>query len=175
MRELPARSRSRPRSPPWRRRPRPRSPRISNATSPGAPASAPPRSPSPPDTLVHYLRWLAKGSDTRPALKSATRTRRIARIHRILGFGETDRWRRRPAWSATRSRVCPGQTAAPETSGALAPGPRDDRWPDPTRGGDHQRAARVLWQRSSRPATSSQCSRMTSTFTRLPMLAFKGA
>jgi integrase len=49
--------------------------------------------PALPDTLVHYLRWLAKGSDTRSPLKSATLARRIAsiaRVHRILGFGETE-------------------------------------------------------------------------------------
>jgi integrase len=49
--------------------------------------------PALPDTLVHYLRWLAKGSDTRSPVKPATLARRIAsiaRVHRILGFGETE-------------------------------------------------------------------------------------
>jgi hypothetical protein len=49
--------------------------------------------PASPETLVHYLRWLAKGSDTRFPLKSATLARRIAsiaRVHRILGFGERE-------------------------------------------------------------------------------------
>ena len=49
--------------------------------------------PASPETLVHYLRWLAKGSDTRAAAKSATLARRIAsiaRVHRILGFGERE-------------------------------------------------------------------------------------
>ena len=46
--------------------------------------------PAQPETLVHYLRWLAKGSDKRAAAKPATLARRIAsiaRVHRILGFG----------------------------------------------------------------------------------------
>ena len=46
-----------------------------------------------PETLVHYLRWLAKGSDKRSPAKPATLARRIAsiaRVHRILGFGETE-------------------------------------------------------------------------------------
>ena len=49
--------------------------------------------PTQPETLVHYLRWLAQGSDKRPAMKPATLARRIAsiaRTHRILGFGETE-------------------------------------------------------------------------------------
>ncbi len=49
--------------------------------------------PADPETLVHYLHWLAKGSDTRPPAKPATLARRIAsiaRIHRILGFGEKE-------------------------------------------------------------------------------------
>lgn len=49
--------------------------------------------PAAPETLVHYLHWLAKGSDTRPPAKPATLARRIAsiaRIHRILGFGEKE-------------------------------------------------------------------------------------
>ena len=46
--------------------------------------------PAEPETLVHYLHWLAKGSDIRAGAKPATLARRIAsiaRIHRILGFG----------------------------------------------------------------------------------------
>jgi integrase len=46
--------------------------------------------PATPETLVHYLRWLAKSTPERPASKPATLARRIAsiaRIHRILGFG----------------------------------------------------------------------------------------
>ena len=49
--------------------------------------------PATPETLVHYLRWLSKGSDKRPPAKPATLARRvasIARVHRILGFGETE-------------------------------------------------------------------------------------
>lgn len=49
--------------------------------------------PAEPETLVHYLHWLARGSDTRPPAKPATLARRIAsiaRIHRILGFGEKE-------------------------------------------------------------------------------------
>ena len=49
--------------------------------------------PATPNTLVHYLRWLAKGSGTRSETKPATLARRIAsiaRTHRILGFGETE-------------------------------------------------------------------------------------
>ncbi len=49
--------------------------------------------PAAPETLVHYLRWLEKGSDTRPPAKAATLARRIAsiaRMHRILGFGEKE-------------------------------------------------------------------------------------
>lgn len=49
--------------------------------------------PADPETLVHYLRWLAKGSDTRAPAKPATLARRIAsiaRVHRILGFGESE-------------------------------------------------------------------------------------
>ena len=48
--------------------------------------------PAEPETLVHYLRWLAKGSETRGPAKPATLARRlasIARIHRMLGLGET--------------------------------------------------------------------------------------
>lgn len=49
--------------------------------------------PAEPENLVHYLHWLAKGSETRPPAKPATLARRIAsiaRIHRILGFGEKE-------------------------------------------------------------------------------------
>ena len=48
--------------------------------------------PASPETLVHYLRWLAQGSEARRPMKPATLARRIAsiaRIHRILGLGET--------------------------------------------------------------------------------------
>ncbi|KAJ8139406.1 hypothetical protein OY671_007383 [Metschnikowia pulcherrima] len=49
--------------------------------------------PAEPETLVHYSHWSAKGSDTRVGAKPATLARRIAsiaRIHRILGFGERE-------------------------------------------------------------------------------------
>ena len=49
--------------------------------------------PAEPETLVHYLRWLAKGSDTRAPARPATLARRIAsiaRVHRMLGFGEKE-------------------------------------------------------------------------------------
>lgn len=49
--------------------------------------------PAEPETLVHYLRWLAKGSDSRLPAKPATLARRIAsiaRVHRILGFGDSE-------------------------------------------------------------------------------------
>lgn len=49
--------------------------------------------PAEPECLVHYLNWLAKGSDTRRPAKPATLARRIAsiaRVHRILGFGEKE-------------------------------------------------------------------------------------
>jgi hypothetical protein len=49
--------------------------------------------PAAPETLVHYLRWLEKGSEERPPAKAATPARRIAsiaRMHRILGFGEKE-------------------------------------------------------------------------------------
>ncbi len=49
--------------------------------------------PASPETLVLYLRWLARSSDTRAAAKPATLARRlasIARVHRILGFGDTE-------------------------------------------------------------------------------------
>ncbi len=45
--------------------------------------------PATPETLVHYLRWLAKGSDTRAALRPATLARRIASlgtVHRMMGL-----------------------------------------------------------------------------------------
>ncbi|MDT7531188.1 hypothetical protein OVY29_21205 [Sphingopyxis sp. SE2] len=48
--------------------------------------------PADPETLVHYLRWLAHEGD-RPSAKPATLARRlasIARVHRILGFGEAE-------------------------------------------------------------------------------------
>lgn len=49
--------------------------------------------PATPGTLVLYLRWLARASDTRAAAKPATLARRlasIARVHRILGFGDSE-------------------------------------------------------------------------------------
>ncbi len=49
--------------------------------------------PASPETLVLYLRWLARSSDTRAAAKPATLARRlasIARVHRILGFGDSE-------------------------------------------------------------------------------------
>lgn len=49
--------------------------------------------PASPETLVLYLRWLARASDTRAAAKPATLSRRlasIARVHRILGYGDTE-------------------------------------------------------------------------------------
>ena len=49
--------------------------------------------PAVPDTLVHYLRWLAKGAGKRKPAKPATLDRRvasIARIHRILGYGDKE-------------------------------------------------------------------------------------
>src|SRR3546814_15594222 len=49
--------------------------------------------PVEPETLVHYLRWLAKGSDTRAPARPATLARRnasIARVHRMLGLGEKE-------------------------------------------------------------------------------------
>ena len=49
--------------------------------------------PASPETLVLYLRWLARASDTRTAAKPATLSRRlasIARVHRILGYGDTE-------------------------------------------------------------------------------------
>jgi len=49
--------------------------------------------PADPETIVHYLRWLAKGSDTRSPAKPATLARRIAsiaRVHRMLGFGDSE-------------------------------------------------------------------------------------
>lgn len=52
-----------------------------------------PAVPATPETLVHYLRWLGRGSDKRSPAKPATLARRIAsiaRVHRILGFGEKE-------------------------------------------------------------------------------------
>lgn len=49
--------------------------------------------PATPETLVHYLLWLKKGAPSRRAAKPSTLTRRIAsiaRVHRILGFGEKE-------------------------------------------------------------------------------------
>jgi len=49
--------------------------------------------PASPETLVLYLRWLARAGDTRAAAKPATLSRRlasIARVHRILGYGDTE-------------------------------------------------------------------------------------
>lgn len=49
--------------------------------------------PAETETLVYYLHWLAKGSDARAPAKPATLARRIAniaRVHRILGFGEKE-------------------------------------------------------------------------------------
>jgi len=49
--------------------------------------------PAAPEALVHYLRWLEQGSDTRAPAKATTLARRIAsiaRMHRILGFGEKE-------------------------------------------------------------------------------------
>lgn len=48
--------------------------------------------PATSETLVRYLRWLAKGAENRAPLKPATLARRIAsigRTHRLLGFEET--------------------------------------------------------------------------------------
>lgn len=49
--------------------------------------------PASPETLVLYLRWLARATETRAAAKPATLARRlasIARVHRILGFGDSE-------------------------------------------------------------------------------------
>ena len=49
--------------------------------------------PASPETLVLYLRWLARVTETRAAAKPATLARRlasIARVHRILGFGDSE-------------------------------------------------------------------------------------
>ena len=49
--------------------------------------------PATPETLVLYLRWLSRSSETRAAAKPATLARRlasIARVHRILGYGDTE-------------------------------------------------------------------------------------
>lgn len=53
--------------------------------------------PATPETLVYYLRWLDAGSNSgtgsSPGARPATLARRlasIARVHRVLGFGETE-------------------------------------------------------------------------------------
>ena len=49
--------------------------------------------PASPETLVLYLRWLARATETRAAAKPATLSRRlasIARVHRILGYGDSE-------------------------------------------------------------------------------------
>lgn len=49
--------------------------------------------PASPETLVLYLRWLARAGETRAPAKPATLARRIAsiaRVHRILGFGDRE-------------------------------------------------------------------------------------
>lgn len=49
--------------------------------------------PAVPETLVHYLRWLGAGDELRAGAKPATLARRvasIARVHRVLGFGESE-------------------------------------------------------------------------------------
>ncbi|MEO0031263.1 MAG: hypothetical protein RIS94_1021 [Pseudomonadota bacterium] len=49
--------------------------------------------PARPETLVHYLRWLDSGDETRAGAKPATLARRlasIARVHRVLGFGDKE-------------------------------------------------------------------------------------
>src|SRR3546814_12363213 len=49
--------------------------------------------PATPETLVLYLRWLARASETRAPAKPATLARRlasIARVHRIIGYGDTE-------------------------------------------------------------------------------------
>ncbi len=45
--------------------------------------------PARPETLVHYLRWLEQRRRAKPATL-ARRIASIARIHRILGFGEKE-------------------------------------------------------------------------------------
>src|SRR3546814_11995892 len=48
--------------------------------------------PATPETLVLYLRWLARASETRAPAKPATLARRlasIARVHRVIGYGDT--------------------------------------------------------------------------------------
>lgn len=45
--------------------------------------------PTRPETLVHYLRWLEERRKAKPATL-ARRIASIARIHRILGFGEKE-------------------------------------------------------------------------------------
>ncbi|OYX94972.1 MAG: integrase, partial [Novosphingobium sp. 35-62-5] len=49
--------------------------------------------PATPETLVHYLRWLDAGDELRAGVQPATLARRlasIARVHRVLGFGERE-------------------------------------------------------------------------------------
>lgn len=49
--------------------------------------------PANPETLVHYLWWLAKGSENRAPAKPATLARRlasIARVHCVLGYGDSE-------------------------------------------------------------------------------------
>lgn len=49
--------------------------------------------PALPETLVHYLRWLGEGTSDRAPTKPATMARRIAsiaRVHRVLGFGDNE-------------------------------------------------------------------------------------
>ncbi|MES2303701.1 MAG: tyrosine-type recombinase/integrase [Pseudomonadota bacterium] len=49
--------------------------------------------PATPEALVHYLRWLDAGNATRAGAKPATLARRlasIARVHRVLGFGDSE-------------------------------------------------------------------------------------
>ncbi len=49
--------------------------------------------PARPEAIVHYLQWLARGSENRAGAKPATLSRRlasIARAHRMLGFGDTE-------------------------------------------------------------------------------------
>ena len=49
--------------------------------------------PAAAETLVLYLRWLARATETRAAAKPATLARRlasIARVHRILGYGDSE-------------------------------------------------------------------------------------
>ncbi len=49
--------------------------------------------PADPEDIVHYLRWLQAGSKARRPSKPATLDRRvasIARLHRMLGFGDRE-------------------------------------------------------------------------------------